>query len=201
MPRNIIDKSDQRFGKLLVMNRVENSKKGGAMWRCVCDCGNTTIVLTDNLKIGGTSSCGCNVKKHGLCHTKEYTIWENIVQRCTNIKHPKYPSYGARGITVCDRWLDFKNFYEDMGARPSDDYSLDRIDNNLGYSKDNCRWATRKEQQNNTRRNRYITYQGETKTIPQWAEIVGISIMTLRTRLFKLGWDTERALTTPIKVN
>ena len=118
-------------------------------------------------------------------------------QRCENPGSTQWPHYGGRGITVCARWQDFANFFADMGERPAN-CTLDRIDNDGPYSPENCRWATQKEQTNNRRRNRMITFGGETKTLQQWAERTGINHSTILMR-FKLGWPVERALTTPVR--
>lgn len=118
----------------------------------------------------------------------EYSAWEQMLSRCRNKRNPKYPGYGGRGITVCDEWSSFKKFYEDMGKRPAPEYSIDRIDNNSGYSKANCRWATRKQQQNNMRTNRWITDGYKTMTVAQWADELGIKPNTIVTRL-KRGWS------------
>ena len=112
-----------------------------------------------HLRSGSTLSCGCYRKEsnttHGMTDTKEYELYIRIQDRCYNENHEAYRNYGGRGIAVCDRWKDsFENFYEDMGDKPGEDYSLDRIDNNKGYSPDNCKWATRKEQNRNRRGNK-----------------------------------------------
>src|SRR5690606_36633953 len=129
-------------------------------WLCLCDCGNEKSVRADSLVSGRILSCGCYHKEavsqrtrtHGLSNTLEYHIWENMIQRCTNPNHLAFGYYGGRGITVCDRWRnDFTAFINDMGPRPSNCYSVDRIDVNKGYEPGNCRWATRETQMRNTR--------------------------------------------------
>lgn len=124
-----------------------------------------------------------------------YKSWHMMKQRCFNPNYNQYADYGGRGITVCDRWLAFENFLADMGVRP-DGLTLDREDNNGNYEPDNCRWATRKEQQSNNRNVHWIELNGERKTLSQWAESLGIKPHTLSNR-FKSGWPEERALTTP----
>lgn len=124
--------------------------------------------------------------------TPTYTAWDSMLQRCTNENQKHYNNYGGRGIGVCDRWLLFKNFIEDMGLRPFG-LSLDRIDNSKGYYKENCRWADKKTQQRNMRTNHLITFQGQTKTLAEWAEIKKMGYSTLQTRLWR-GWTIERAM-------
>lgn len=116
--------------------------------------------------------------KHGRCCTGEYDSWRDIKKRCLNIKSKGYPSWGGRGIKVCKEWLDFRNFYKDMGRRPKGK-SIDRIDNNGDYCKENCRWATKKEQCNNTRRNVFIYYKGRKRTIAQWSRYMGVNYKNL----------------------
>lgn len=203
----VIDRIGQRVGKLVIIERAANKVEGSvkrACWLCKCDCGNEIIVSSHSLSKalkgkGGTRSCGCLTKikpvKHGLCESKIYRIWASMIQRCSNPKNPAYMSYGGRGITVCERWLNFSNFYEDMGSRPPSK-TLDRVDNSLGYSKDNCRWATRKEQGNNRRTNLIIAFNGKKKTLSQWADFTGLSTYCIRYRI-NSGWSTEKTLTTP----
>ena len=132
--------------------------------------------------------------------TRVYKIWQKMKQRCTNPKAPNYAEYGGRGISICQEWSDsFEAFFLDMGHPPSDDHSLDRRENDGNYTKANCRWATRSEQQRNKRNSRSITFQGETKNVVEWAELYGLHYTTLARRVFHLGWDVERALTTPAR--
>jgi hypothetical protein len=126
----------------------------------------------------------------------EYGIWESMLRRCLNPKHKAFKDYGGRGITVCDRWRDFSAFYADIGPRPSPRHSLERKDGNGNYEPTNCRWATKREQQRNTRRNVRLTFRGETRCLAEWADIMGLKRELVRGRI-RLGWDAERALTTP----
>lgn len=135
--------------------------------------------------------------KHGLWGTSEYWTWNTMRQRCINPNNPKYPIYGGRGISVCERWQKFENFIADMGNRPSADHSLDRIDNDGNYEPSNCRWATRVEQQNNQSNTTRLEFQGETLTIHQWATRLGIKAKTIDGRL-RSGWSVEDALSHPL---
>lgn len=130
--------------------------------------------------------------------TAEYRIWNGMLRRTTKPSEPAFPLYGGRGIGVCDRWLSFENFLADMGPRPSAKHSLDRIDNDAGYSPENCRWATQREQCANMRKNRWLTFDGRTQIIADWARETGLPSGTISNRL-ALGWSVERALTTPAR--
>jgi len=134
---------------------------------------------------------------HGMAKTSEYRVWLSMKQRCFNPNHKQYSDYGGRAIAVCDRWLNFENFFADMGYRPSPKYSIDRIDNNGNYSAENCKWSTQKEQVNNRRSNRFITIDGKTLTIAQWAEKMGFGESVIWHRL-KLGWSEYKAVMTPV---
>jgi len=160
--RKLIDLTGQSFSHLTVIKlhpvRTKNKK---AQWICKCDCGKITIVSSNHLRTKHTQSCGCHRFKritHGLSHSPEHQSWRCMIQRCTNPNNSNYKNYGGRGITVCHQWKNsFQNFYNDMGKRPSLNHSIDRIDNNKSYCPENCRWATRIEQSNNTR-NQHLFY-------------------------------------------
>ena len=134
-------------------------------------------------------------KTHGRWRDKVYGVWTSMRGRCNNPTHEAYVNYGGRGITVCPEWDDFTVFIKDMGERP-DGLTLERIDNNQGYSPDNCKWATRKEQMTNCRANHNLTFAGRTQNIAQWQEELGFKNTLLNSRL-RRGWSVERALTTP----
>jgi hypothetical protein len=136
------------------------------------------------------------VVTHGLSKAPIYDVWSGIVGRCLNPKNQAFKDYGGRGITLCDRWRSFDNFYADMGDRPVG-MSLDRIDNNLGYEPDNCRWATRLEQNRNRRSVRLIEMDGERLPMSEWAARYGLKAATLARRL-KKGWAPEEAIKTPL---
>jgi len=133
--------------------------------------------------------------KHGMARTKVYKRWAGMIDRCNNPNSPGYHNYGGRGIKVCERWHDFRNFYEDMGDC-SNTLSLDRIDNDGDYCPENCRWTTQTEQCNNTRRNKHISYEGVSKTLAEWADKLNIKYPTMLNR-YNRDWTTERMLITP----
>jgi hypothetical protein len=155
MARRRLDLKNHKFGRLKVVREAGVAKNGDALWECECACGEKIVARACNLRSGNTSSCGCLFKEkhttHGLSHLPEYCVWEGIVQRCTNPKSASYEYYGGRGITICDRWRDFENFFKDMGPRQNKELSIDRIDPNGNYEKSNCRWASKKDQALNTR--------------------------------------------------
>ena len=200
----------KRFGRLVVIKRVENDKHNKVQWLCQCDCGNKKIIGSAQLLAGQTISCGCyhkeicvknlkNKNNHKLSKTRLYRIYAGIKERCLNINLKAYKNYGGRGIKVCKEWKnDFMNFYNwAINNGYSDDLTIDRIDVNGNYEPNNCRWVTKKVQNRNTRANRNITYNGETHCVTEWAEILNINRTILNDRLNKLNWTIEKTLTTP----
>lgn len=198
-----LDLIGSRFEKLTV--RLKTIDNGKVMWECVCDCGSIVFVPTGNLRSGNTRSCGClqrertieaNASKitHGLRSSPEYNAWCQIKSRCYNKKHPQYKDYGGRGITMSDEWKEsFETFYRDMGSRPSSNHSIDREKNDENYSKENCRWATRTEQNNNSRRNVYYELNGERKTLTEWCSTLGLDYQTVKMRIYR-GMSFEKAV-------
>lgn len=193
-----------KFDRLTVLASAP-AKNKKSRWLCRCECGKEKVVQSYYLSTKHTRSCGCLSvdtstvlnTTHGMTYTRTYTVWSTMRARCNNPYHKKYYRYGGRGISVCTRWDDYNLFLEDMGeARPG--YSLDRVDNDRDYSPSNCRWATAKEQANNTRRNVWLTWAGKTLSIADWAIVLKVNGATLYQRFHK-GWDTERILTQPIR--
>lgn len=203
----LIDLTGQQFGQLKVLGRapdyVSSNGRRKIMWHCACDCGNENVVVRgDDLRSGHTKTCGCSWGQlHGKSHEKIYKTWKSMKERCENPNTKSYKIYGAEGKKVCDEWLhDFQAFYDwAMANGYREDLTIERIDGTKGYSPDNCRWATRTEQMNNIRNNKYLTYNGKTQTRAQWAREMNINYHTLIYRLDELNWDTEKALTTSTK--
>jgi hypothetical protein len=187
------DLTGERFGRLLVLMRVENSKNKKSQWLCKCDCGKEVKITVDKLNSGVTRSCGClhnellmeRSRTHGLSHTRLFSIWCGMKSRCYNSHQPRYNDYGGRGIIICDEWFnDFKAFYDwGMANGYQDNLSIDRINNDKGYSPDNCRWADSDEQQRNKRSNIVIEHNGENRTLAEWCRIYGVNRTTAKTRL------------------
>lgn len=198
------DLTGQRFARLVVTGRAANDSDG-AVWRCACDCGRELLVRGGNLRSGNTRSCGClyeqtrgtGNRSHGRTNTSAYWRWRAMIQRCTNPRNRGWADYGGRGIRVCERWRTFAEFYADMGDPPPG-ASIDRIDVDGNYEPSNCRWATANEQARNKRNTPALTFGGETLSLIEWSERLGIDFHTLHSRL-KRGWSTERALTTAVR--
>ncbi len=193
------DYTGRRFGRLQVVSRAP-SRPGCTMWNCVCACGNHTVVRGQTLKRGDTRSCGCLRRdthfRHGQLHSSEYYSWAAMKARCSNPRNPGYRYYGQRGIRVCKRWSSFKIFLKDMGEKPGPGYSIERIDNAGNYEPQNCKWANRVEQANNTRGNRRLTVDGETLTTAEWGRRFGVSAARIYRRLSN-GWAPAEAVKTP----
>ena len=178
---------------LTLVNRSNRAGKH-TYWVCLCQCGATKEVRTDVLRSGRQKSCGCQLGSptHNMSRTPIYWRWKNMIRRCTDPSNHAYKDYGGRGISVCDRWRSFENFVADMGERPVGT-SLDRIDNSLGYSPENCRWATWKIQHRNRRTNRLIEIDGTTKTLAEWCEVYRQPYPRILRRI-KFGMSPKEAL-------
>lgn len=189
-----IDLTGQRFGMWLVVSRASNIGSQTA-WNCLCDCGNTGVVQGNNLKSGISGSCGCQKVKHGQKGTRLYDIWQAMKQRCYQQSHRNYARYGGRGITVCDEWKNSsKAFFEWALANGYEEHlTLDRVDNDKGYYPDNCRWATKTEQNNNRCCNTIVEINSKAQTLAQWATETGISYQTIHKR-YKRGKRGENLI-------
>ena len=200
------------FGRWAVLSKTNipnGTKFRGSHWLCQCSCGTQRVVRGLSLASGKSKSCGCLNKEilsamlvkrnttHGLRYSRTYSIWESMKKRCRDPKNASYRYYGAIGITVCDRWIGrFENFLDDMGECP-EGMSIDRIDTNSGYFKENCRWADATTQSNNRNYNRRITHNGETLTHAQWGRKLGGSVSLVPMRL-ACGWSETQAVTIPV---
>lgn len=212
MPRNRIDLTGMKFGRWTV-GEVAKRRDGDSRlrWSCLCLCGTSREVPAYRLIRGESKSCGCLTKevatkmsfKHGHANTCErpftptYHTWVSMLTRCNNFNHPSYKSYGGRGISVCREWHTFSNFLRDMGERPHG-LVLDRINNELGYFKNNCRWVTHKNNCRNTRQTRIVEFKGQLKPLIELEELLGLNTGTVRSRL-RRGWTVEKALALPTK--
>lgn len=187
----------QVFGRLTV---ISSRKVSGRIYlSCRCICGIIKEIRGRHVMTGATKSCGCwvrdtpSTKTHGRSNDPVYFVWASMIQRCSNKNNKAFRNYGGRGITVCDRWMTFYNFYSDMGPRPPGG-TVERINNDKGYSPENCRWATQKEQMQNTRINHYLTCGNRTQTLCAWAAELGVTPGALCSRLSR-GWSVEDAVT------
>lgn len=195
------DLTGKRFERLVVI-RKDHEGKRGRYWLCQCDCGNAKVACGSDLMSGRTKSCGClhadNAKlpkkiTHGDTKTRIYREWSAMKRRCSPSYHGHH-IYFDRNIRVCTEWKQYEPFKQWALANGySDDLTLDRIDNDKGYCPENCRWITNKEQQNNRRNNRCITFGGETKTLKQWSELQNLDYGVVKARLHR-GWSELRAL-------
>lgn len=199
------DMIGQKFGRLTVLGIARaGTQKEPTLMLCKCDCGRESMPQPNALRKGISTSCGCGrlekILKHGQAYgkngSKTYTAWAQMKSRCDNPKNKFYADYGGRGIGYCDEWKNFEAFFADMGEAP-EGLSLERIENSKGYSKGNCKWATRKEQQNNRRNTKMIEYEGKMWPKQIIAERFGIDSCTLMGRI-RRGWPIEKALTHPI---
>lgn len=207
------DLTGRKFGRLTAIRRVGKNKKRESLWLCQCVCGRQKIIVSTSLKKGGTRSCGCLMKEvaskkakikkmalvHGFSGSRLYEIWCGIKSRCQNPNDTCYKYYGGRGISVCPEWQNYLNFHDwAINNGYNDSLTIERIDNDGNYEPNNCRWITKEEQARNKRTSRLITYNGETKSLIQWAEILNIKYSSLCNRLHK-GWSVEKAFNTPLR--
>lgn len=202
--RSSVASIGDRFGRLVVISKGKRDNAGRQRLICKCDCGTEKEFDAHNIISRKSKSCGClklelTIKrntKHGMSRSSEYNSWTYMIQRCTNSSFSEYHRYGARGITVCERWRNsFEAFLADMGARPPG-RSLERIKNDQNYEPENCKWATPVEQARNRRSNRWLTCHGRTQLLVDWADELGVCHSTIINRL-KRGWSIEKALSVP----
>jgi hypothetical protein len=205
------DFAGQIFGRLTAVSKHHKAANGRMLWLFACECGAEKVADPNEVKRGSTRSCGCLANEqrknaaqkqtHALSRSsmpRERKSWEMMIARCHDPEQVSYKNYGALGIRVCARWLNsFENFVMDMGKRPVG-MTLDRIDGSADYCLENCRWATRKEQANNRRTNHRITIDGETKTIAQWADHLGMNSHVIRSRIYK-GMQDHDAVLKPLR--
>lgn len=193
-----------KFGRAIAMRQYSDDNKG-TMIECLCDCGTIFSAHRYSLLSGNTLSCGCYHKeksieasfKHGMTGTRMHDIWSGLKSRCSLKTNYGYKNYGGRGISVCDEWLaddGFLSFYDwSINNGYAESLTIDRIDNSLGYTPENCRWVDMEVQCNNTRKNLHIEYKGESKTLAQWVKYLGIKYSKTYCRIYKLGWSVEKA--------
>lgn len=200
--QKITDLTGQKFGRLTVIDLAHTYEMGRAKWNCVCECGGKSTPLGHALRHGRTKSCGCLAKEmsrirrltHGMEKTRQYKIWVGMRNRCRNPKTSYYHIYGGKGITVCKEWESFEKFWEDMKEGYSDELSIDRVDSNGNYCKENCRWATPKEQGKN--KNNNLIHNGEcaSEASRRLGGFEGLVAGRIRN-----GWEIEDAFNTPPK--
>jgi hypothetical protein len=190
----------QTFNQLTVIADGGRDSKSNVLWLCKCSCGGKALANAYDLRKGRVKSCGCLPKnqKHGMARkgksrSTEYSIWSEIIQRCLNPNHKSFKHYGGRGISIAPSWKEFINFYSDMGPRPNG-CSIDRIDNNLGYTPSNCRWANTTQQSRNRRTNIVITLNNEQKILKDWLDELGVNIGSIHYRIRNKGETHEQAV-------
>jgi hypothetical protein len=207
-----LDITGEIYGRLKAVEYRGKTASNQAIWAFEClECGCVVERPAYVVRQGNTKSCGCSSgrlkslgkKKHGISQSSVYGSYRAMLRRCYDPKTPMFHRYGGRGITVCERWLgDFgaANFFSDMGDKPSPQHTLERIDNDLGYGPDNCRWATRKEQADNRCTTRHITVNGETLNQAEWDRTLGNGLNIVGDRV-RRGWREEDAVTTAVAQN
>lgn len=209
--REKFDIAGMVFGRLTVSHQIAKDGRSGVRWMCACECGGEKITYANRLRRGLVKSCGCLAKEqwekvkedrvlHGHTigkHSPTYMTWRAMISRCTYEKSDSYKYYGAVGITVCSDWMSFESFIRDMGERPAG-MTLDRKDGSKGYSKDNCKWSSKKDQSRNRKSNHLIVTPLGEMCIAEAAEMYGINKRTLSNRINN-GWNVDRAIHEPIK--
>jgi hypothetical protein len=186
----------QTFGDLEVINYYKTDKWGSVLWECKCKCGATSYVRSNNLMSGKTTQCKfCAQNKHGMAKSKIYGVWQGMKTRCTNPDAINYHNYGGRGITYPSEWESFIGFYNDMSEGYKEGLTLERENNNLGYSKDNCAWVTPGKQNLNMRTNAMLSYSGKTQTLTEWGRELNIKRRTLYSlRDYHTDWTDKQII-------
>lgn len=192
------DLTGKKFNDVFVIGLDHRNERGGGIWLCKCKCGKELLVPTFKLSSNLIRSCGCRGHSfghviHGMSNTKIYTKWKAMLQRCYNENDPRYKDYGGRGIIVCESWHVFDNFYYDMKDGYSDDLQLDRVENDGGYEKSNCKWSTHLEQQQNKQNTVFLTLNGIQASSSKWSEISGTKRTTINSRYYN-GWPHEECV-------
>mgnify|MGYP001592520234 FL=1 len=204
-------KVGERHSRLVSVEFVRREGKR-YFWKWYCDCGTKVIARADSVRTGHIQSCGCLLNEsrvkvghanvtHGYANTPEYNTWVNMVSRCHNPKDAGYKNWGGRGIGVCERWMDPAMFIADMGLRPKGRYTLERRNNELGYSPENCVWATYHTQHRNKRTNINVEYNGQTMCLKDAAALAGLNYSTVCKRISALGWTPQQAIEAPVNEN
>ena len=198
----LIDMSGQRFGRWLVLKQAGNDARGGALWLCLGDGGSEKVVVGPDLRFGKSLSCGCassrttfraRITTHGMTGSRLHICWKNMLARCRDKTNNVY---GGKGISVCNEWLKFANFHEwAMRSGYADNLTIDRIDNDLGYSPTNCKWSNRTEQ---ARNRTIVRLAGDGRSWAEIAEAHGVPVTIMNNRIAAGGWSPERAATTPV---
>ena len=212
MPHKLANYKGQKIGELELIDIDGHNSAGAVVWKCLCSCGKITRVSSSSLNSGHTKSCGHLLAEstrkrattHGKRNTRLYTIYDDMIRRCKSVKHPFADRYVNRGIKVCDEWNTFEKFYEwAMNNGYQDGLEIDRKDNDKGYSPDNCRWITHRENANNRHDTRFITYNDETLPFSYFAEKYApqIHLATLNNLIFVMKWDIDDAITRPVQTN
>ena len=192
-PENLVG---QRFGRFVVVESTgKKTKSRSTLWLCKCDCGEQRIVSASNLKSGNSQSCGCIQRGETKSYTRIYRIWRDVKYRTSHSVKGVNHNYYEKGIKMCEEWRYDSDAFIEWSLRNGyrDDLSIDRIDNDGDYSPSNCRWVCQKTQCRNKSTNRLVTYNGETKTLVEWSESLGIRYSKLWSRIFRYGWAIERA--------
>jgi hypothetical protein len=197
---------DQKFGRLIVVGKLGKADRWA--WMCRCECGATVKATGSNLTSGRIVSCGCRRLEilasqqtvHGMCGSPTWKVWKGIIKRCTQRNCTAYGDYGGRGIRVCEKWVTFQGFYEDMGERPSG-FTIERKDVNGDYCKDNCEWVPPERQRFNTRRSHFVEVGNQRMSLKDACASLGVRYSRVLDRINKLGWSPERAMTEEKRIN